>query len=1029
VNYQASNKFSGLAVGTYSIYIKDGNGCTKNTSVTINDAPVLNLVSADKKAYGTSDVSCTGVADGEITVTANGGTGTITYSKDGGVNYQASNVFSGLGAATYSIYIKDGNGCTKNTSVTISNPPPVVIGLLTKKSYNGKDISCANAADGEVTVTAAGGTGGLMYAINDVGYQSSNVLTGLAAGTYNVWVKDANNCKTSQPLTISTTDKLIILEAEKLDYNGADLSCHNSSDGQITVSVTGGTGAKEYSKDAGANYQASNVFSGLGAGTYTIRVRDVNGCFADEVVTIVAPTQITASVTPSSSSSVWNGIPSIVAGASPVIKVRSGENVTLTSSASGGTGTLTHTWATTAATEPTDINGLSTVYAFNTAVAANSGTYTLTVTDLNSCTTSVAVTVVVYDNEVHVDATEGSDNNAGTQAAPFATIQKGIDATTSGDEINVAAGTYNESPTLIDARTITGAGSPTLGTNHYFIYDVSSVPADTITGFASATFNNVGAANAIAGGNTTAGIRKALNRVNAAGTVRIQAGTYSLSASLDVYSNVTLAGPVQSMDGTCALDPTASLEAASSGVKLVKFYGSGEKTVQDLVLKTADESTGRFIEIVSGSSGNVNTSRVVFKNSASAKLYGLQNDDRSAGTINDVAQLVNDSKDFGFGSGTVNYGHYAPLSLTNIVAGWKGEDGNTSTDGTRVGTLYGYAGGNLVNVQLLTRRPSFYKNEATVLNSRGHIRFDGVDEYLDANTTTTINGGDDKTVFVAFRTGAATTTDMVVYKHGDQTKGLSVVVDDQENIELNLYDGAATVTLSYAAAANTEYIAQIYFNGDSPAGNSTTNPRVGMAIDDAVQQRAEGKYDDGDFNVASLSTPAISTSSKISLGARVGSVYLDGATVIGTDRGNYFNGNIGEVIVLNTSDKTTRDAVYCYLRNKFFGSNLGVENTLERETDVIAGEPTTTEASLVTFPNPVDDEFQIEAIVPVAGQVRVTLLDAIGREVMSIFDGVVAQNASLPLSATVRDLPSGAYIVRMIDAAGTAVQTPIMVRH
>jgi hypothetical protein len=83
----------------------------------------------------------------------------------------------------------------------------------------------------------------------------------------------------------------------------------------------------------------------------------------------------------------------------------------------------------------------------------------------------------------------------------------------------------------------------------------------------------------------------------------------------------------------------------------------------------------------------------------------------------------------------------------------------------------------------------------------------------------------------------------------------------------------------------------------------------------------------------------------------------------------------------------------------------------------------------VTFPNPVDDEFQIEAIVPAAGQVRVTLLDAIGREVMSIFDGVVTQNASLPISASVRDLPSGAYIVRMIDAAGTAVQTPIMVRH
>jgi hypothetical protein len=981
--------------------------------------------STSSSTGGNYNINCHGGLTGEATVIPTGGVEPYTFLWD---NNQTNSIATGLGAGSYSVTVTDANNCQIVKTYTLTAPPPVVIGSITKKSYAGKDISCANASDGEITIMSAGGEGTRQYSLDDVNYQASNVIGSLAAGTYTVWVKDGNNCKTSQPLTISTTDELIILDIVKTDYNGADLSCHNTSDGQITVSVTGGTGTKEYSKNGGA-YQASNVFSNLAAGTYTIRVRDVNLCVAMEDVTIVAPTAITASVAPSSSSSVWNGIPSIVTGASPEIKVRSGENVTLTADASGGTGDLTFTWESTAATEPTDNNGLSTVFAFNTAVAGNTGTYTLTVTDANYCSTSVAVNVVVYDNEVYVHATEGNDANAGTQAAPFATIQKGIDATTSGDEINVAAGTYNESPTLIDARTITGAGSPTLGTNHYFIYDVSSVPADTITGFASATFDNVGAANAIAEGNTTAGIRKALNRVNAAGTVRIQAGTYSLSASLDVYSNVTLAGPVQSMDGTCALDPTASLEAASSGVKLVKFYGSGEKTVQDLVLKTADESTGRFIEIVSGSSGSVNTSRVVFKNSASATLYGLQNDDRSAGTINDVAQLVNDSKDFGFGSGTVNYGHYAPLSLTNIVAGWKGEDGNTSTDGTRVGTLYGYAGGNLVNVQLLTRRPSFYKNDATVLNSRGHLRFDGVDEYLDANTTTTINGGDDKTVFVAFRTGAATTTDMVVYKHGDQTKGLSVVVDDQENIELNLYDGAATVTLSYAAAANTEYIAQIYFNGDSPAGNSTTNPRVGFAIDNATEQVAEVTHDQTGFNVTTLSTPVISTSSKISLGARVGSVYLDGATHFGTDRGNYFNGNIGEVIVLNTSDKTTRDAVYCYLRNKYFGTNLGVQNDLERETDVIAGEPTTTEASLVTFPNPVDDEFQIEAIVPVAGQVRVTLLDAIGREVMSIFDGVVAQNASLPLSATVRDLPSGAYIVRMIDAAGTAVQTPIMVRH
>ena len=489
------------------------------------------------------------------------------------------------------------------------------------------------------------------------------------------------------------------------------------------------------------------------------------------------------------------------------------------------------------------------------------------------------------------------------------------------------------------------------------------------------------------------------------------------------------------MTGTCELNPTATIQATATGVTLFKFYGTGAKGVKDLVLKTGDETTGRYMEIVSGSSGNVSTERVVFQ-TPTKTLYGLQNTDRSVGTLNDIAQRVNDSRDFGFGSGTVQYGKYGSLPYADLTAAWKAEDVETATNATSIQYMYAYQSTvTLGNGSFSSTRPKHHISAAGFLNQRSHLRFDGTDDFLDAFNNATINGGDQKTLFIAFRTGDATAKDMVVYKHGDEIDGMSVVVTDDEEIELNIYDNNEHVSLVYPAAANTNYIAQMYFNGASPAGNSTDNPRVGMAVDDADQQVDEEKYDDTAFPITTLTTPALTTTlerqeSRVSLGARVGSAYVDGAAVnAGNVRADFFNGSVGEVIIMNTADKAIRDAVYCYLRTKYFGTNLGVENTLERDAEVIAGETPTTQSDVMAFPNPADGEFQVEAHVATAGNVRVTMHDAMGREVMSLFEGIVAANTTLPVSVTVRDLPSGAYLIRMVDAAGTAVQTPIMVRH
>ncbi|QLH45218.1 MAG: hypothetical protein HWD58_06180 [Bacteroidota bacterium] len=89
---------------------------------------------------------------------ASGGTGTITYRIDGG-SYGASNIFSGLAAGTHTLDVKDANNCTASTIVTITNPAVIVINSINKTLYNMADLSCHNSSDGELTISASGGTG------------------------------------------------------------------------------------------------------------------------------------------------------------------------------------------------------------------------------------------------------------------------------------------------------------------------------------------------------------------------------------------------------------------------------------------------------------------------------------------------------------------------------------------------------------------------------------------------------------------------------------------------------------------------------------------------------------------------------------------------------------------------------------------------------------------------------------------------------------------------------------------------------
>jgi hypothetical protein len=280
-NFGNSGTFSNLAAGPYTITVKDANGCTMIQPVTITQpaAALGSLISSQ------TNVACFGGSTGSATVAGSGGTDPYTYSIDG-TNFGNSGTFSNLAAGSYTITVKDAHGCTTTQPVTITQPASTLGSSISSQT----NVGCFGSSTGSVTVAGSGGTGPYTYSIDGTNFGNSGTFGNLAAGSYTITVKDANGCTTTQPVTI--TQPASAVTASALATNP---SCSTGT-GTITVTASGGTGALSYSKD-GTNFQASNVFSGLAAGLYTITIKDANGCTTTASATVTIPTPVTTSLT------------------------------------------------------------------------------------------------------------------------------------------------------------------------------------------------------------------------------------------------------------------------------------------------------------------------------------------------------------------------------------------------------------------------------------------------------------------------------------------------------------------------------------------------------------------------------------------------------------------------------------------------------------------------------------------------------------------------------------------------------------
>lgn len=292
VGWQSGTSFLNLTAGSYQVYIRDLNNktCSKliATIVITQDASITATVTS------TNVTGCNGDATGTITIsnTAGGKGGPYEYSTDN-VTWKSATTFTGLVAKSYNVFARDisNPSCASQVgTVTITQPTPIVINSITP--VNPK---CFGAANGTITVSATGGTAPLMYSTGGL-YQASTLFSNVSAGAYVVSVKDAGGCVVSQNVTLTNPQKII---PAKIDI--VNIGCTNTT-GSINVDpagLTGGVAPFQYSIYSGTagTYSNNQLFTGLVAGNYNVRVMDANSCESDIIpVTVSSSTILDVSV-------------------------------------------------------------------------------------------------------------------------------------------------------------------------------------------------------------------------------------------------------------------------------------------------------------------------------------------------------------------------------------------------------------------------------------------------------------------------------------------------------------------------------------------------------------------------------------------------------------------------------------------------------------------------------------------------------------------------------------------------------------
>ncbi|HEX5001144.1 MAG TPA: hypothetical protein VFW78_01500, partial [Bacteroidia bacterium] len=541
---------SGLIAGLYTVTITDANSCATSGQITITQpaAALVNSLSV------TQTVACFGGNNGSINNTVSGGTAPYTYNWSNGASTQN---ISGLSAGTYTVTVTDSKGCTTVKAVTVTQPSGALTGSITSTT----NVSCFGGVNGAVDLTVSGGTGPFTYAWSNGA--TTQDLTGTASGTYTVTITDSRGCTTTKTATI-------IQPAASLSASIAssvNISCFGGTNGSVTTTISGGTSPYSYNWSNGSTTQN---LTGLGSGTYTVTVTDINGCTATVSANLSQPA---ASL--STSYSVTSNVSCF-----------GGSNGAIDLSVNGGTPAYTYNWSNGAVSE--DLTGVA------------SGNYTVTVTDANGCTSVKTVSISQPAASLSGTAVQnppvscfgGSDGAANLAVSggtgPYTYLWS--NGSTLQSILNLSSGTYTV--TITDANGCTANASVNI-TQPSAALTSSTTTTSNISCFAG----NNGSVDLTVNGGT---MPYAFNWSNGAITEDLSglpAGSYSVIVT-DVNGCTTTAA-------ASITQPPGSLGANIAITQQVACYGGGNGAI-DLTVSggtspyTINWSNGAVTEDLSG---------------------------------------------------------------------------------------------------------------------------------------------------------------------------------------------------------------------------------------------------------------------------------------------------------------------------------------------------------------------------------------------------------------------------------------------
>lgn len=395
---------------TVNVSVSDQYGCSSSFgTVTLQVQPTPKV----------NSMPITGCISGQITLTVNpvarttpGGDAPATeipgyeYSRDGGLTYQASNVFGGLVPGTYDIVIKDrSSGCTATATA-------VVNGLLEASAEVTTPFACGSPApNGVITVKVDNGSGSANYTYkikNPMGVQFATgvintAVVGSTASKTDIQIPPANGTGTytievtdsGQPSTCNTTTINVVMNPAALpdiEVSTVSITCHGAANGRIAIVEKNGTNTYVITPPSGTapgvNPIDKTAIATVG-GVYTITATGANGCQTVTTVMVYEPTAITVSQTQISvtqfacATNTNNGLQAKVTVPDGAI--------------SGGVGSKTITY-----TAPNGNTASGNTFTYGDAAG---GIITITVTDSSGCYTSTTVTIARFERLDPADIT------------------------------------------------------------------------------------------------------------------------------------------------------------------------------------------------------------------------------------------------------------------------------------------------------------------------------------------------------------------------------------------------------------------------------------------------------------------------------------------------------------------------------------------------------------------------------------------------------------------------------------------------